>query len=50
MVEGTLEPNPAGAIPAEAITTDHGVVLIEHEAALTALCPVQPDRATPMSN
>jgi hypothetical protein len=41
MARGVLTASPAVAVPAEAITTDHGVMLIEGEEALTALCPVQ---------
>lgn len=43
MTIGTFAPNPAVTAPAESITTDHGAVLIEHERALMALCPVQLD-------
>jgi hypothetical protein len=31
----------AVAVPAGAITTDRGAMLIEGEEALTALCPIQ---------
>jgi hypothetical protein len=42
-VKGNFVVNPAVSVPAEAITTDRGIVLIEHEAAVTALCLIQSD-------
>ncbi len=41
IVKGTLVVNPAVTVPSEAVNTDRGLVLIEHEAALTALCLIQ---------
>lgn len=35
-------------VPAEAITTDHAVVLIEHEEAVTALHLIQSDDQKPL--
>ena len=42
-VKGNFVVNPAVTVPAEAVTTDHAVVLIEHEEAVTALCLIQSD-------
>jgi hypothetical protein len=44
IVKGTLVVNPAVRVPAEAMTTDHAVVLIEHEEAVTALRLLQSDK------
>jgi hypothetical protein len=41
IVKGTLVVNPAVTVPAEAITTDRGVVLVEHEETVTSLGLIQ---------
>jgi hypothetical protein len=46
IVTGTLVANPGVTVPAEAITTEHGLVLIAHDAALTALLPMPDGRGS----